>query len=70
MFTLLRGSTLQKLKEDNSQYYPVLVRVTNLNTGRKIFHEVMFIITLLNGSIFPVQKGQFARIYPIVINRI
>ena len=30
MFALSSGSTLSKLKEDNSQYYPVLVRVTNL----------------------------------------
>ena len=30
MFTLSRGSTLPKLKEDNSQYYHVLVRVTSL----------------------------------------
>ena len=36
----------------------------------KIFHEVMFVITVLNVSILPVQKEQFARIYPIVITRI
>ena len=64
MFALSRGSTLPKLKEDHSQYYPVLVRATNLYTLRKIFHEAVFIITVLNGSLLPVQKEQFARISP------
>ena len=82
---MVEGSTLQKWKEDNSQYYPILfsffsfflgggggggVCMTNLYTWRKIFHEVMFIITVLNVSLLPVQKEQFARIYPIVITRI
>ena len=66
MFTLSRDSTLPKLKEDNSQYYPVLVRAPILYTGRKIFHKVMLVMTVLNGSIVPIQKEQFARIYPIV----
>ena len=56
MFAFSRGSTLSKLKEDNSQYYPILMKATNLYTWRKIFHEIMFIITVLNGSILPVQK--------------
>ena len=58
MFAWSRGSTLPKWKEDNSQYYPILLG------------EVMFIIIVLNGSLLPAQKEQFARIYPIVITRI
>ena len=57
MFAWSRGSTLPKWKEDNSQYSILL-------------GEVMFIIIVLNGSLLPAQKEQFARIYPIVITRI
>ena len=82
MFAWSRGSTLPKWKEDNSQYYqhyPFFFFFFFLGGGgmcvkslylKKIFHDVMFIITVLNFSLLPVQKEQFARIYPIVITRI
>ena len=66
-FDLLRDSTHPNLKEDNSLYFPCLVRVKNIYIRRKIFHVVVFIITVLNISILPLLKELFVKIYPIAV---